>query len=71
MTNDVTMVGQINAPNAKVSLNSSDVYGSVIASTIGMTNDAAIHFDRRLKSAAASTYTVGADMLTSFSWKKY
>lgn len=71
MVNDAIMVGQLNAPNAKVSINSSELYGSVIASTIGMTNDAAIHFDRRLKSAAASTYTVGADMLTSFSWKKY
>lgn len=71
MENDAVMVGQLNAPNARVSINSSEVYGSVVGSTIDMNNDAAIHFDRRLKSAAASTYTVGADMLTSFSWKKY
>lgn len=71
IANDSIVIGQLNAPNAHVSINDSDVYGSVIGSTIALANASRIHFDRRLKSTALSTYTVGADMLTSFSWKKY
>ena len=64
-------VGQINAPNATVNINSSDYYGSVIGNTVSMGNAAKLHFDRHLAAAAPMTFVVGNDMLTSFTWKKY
>ena len=61
-------VGQINAPNAKVTINT-DYYGSIIGSTVTFLGRKALHFDRNL--SATPTFVVGPDMLTSFSWKKY
>ena len=69
--NQATSVAVINAPNAPVVVNSSDYYGSIIGYTVTFGNAAKLHFDRHLASTAAVTYIVGADMLTSFSWKKY
>ena len=69
--NQATSVAVINAPNASVIVNSSDYYGSIIGKTITFGNAAKLHFDRHLGAVAAMTYIVGADMLTSFSWKKY
>jgi hypothetical protein len=69
--NAATDVGQINAPNAAVNINSSDFYGSVVGNTVTLGNAAKLHFDRHLASAAPITFQVGNDMLTSFSWKKY
>ena len=60
-------VGQINAPNAKVTINT-DYYGSIIGSTVTFLGRKALHFDRNL--SATPTFVVGPDMLTSFSWKK-
>lgn len=71
LDNDAVLVGRINAPNARLMINKSEVYGSVVGRTVDLNNSAKIHYDRKLGTAAPSTYTVGADMLTSFSWKKY
>ncbi len=71
LDNDAVLVGRINAPNARLMVNKSEVYGSVVGRTVDLNNSAKIHYDRKLGTAAPSTYTVGADMLTSFSWKKY
>ena len=61
-------VGQINAPNANVTINT-EYYGSMIGSTVTFGNRTRLHFDRSL--SATTTFAVGPDMLTSFSWKKY
>lgn len=70
--NQATSVLQLNAPNATVVVQSSVVYGSIIGNTVNFSNAARLHFDRHLSaSAAASSFQVGNDMLTSFTWKKY
>ena len=61
-------VGQINAPSANVTINT-DYYGALIGSTVTFGNRTRLHFDRSL--SATTTFAVGPDMLTSFSWKKY
>jgi hypothetical protein len=71
LDNQATSVAEINAPKANVIVNSSDFYGSIIGATVTFGNAARLHFDRHLGSAGSMTYIVGADMMTSFSWKKY
>jgi hypothetical protein len=66
---DITFVGQLNAPKATVVVNSSDYFGSVVGSTVQVGDNARIHLDRNLLNQ--SSVGVGADMLTSFTWKKY
>ena len=68
--NQATSVAKVNAPNASVVVNSSDYYGTILGSTVTFGNAAKLHFDRNLGAAASMTYTVGADMLTAFSWRK-
>lgn len=68
--NAATSIAEINAPRASVIVNSSEFYGSIIGSTVTFGNAAKLHFDRHL-GAASVTYIAGADMLTSFSWRKY
>lgn len=69
--NAATQVGQVNAPNANVVVNSSEFYGSIIGKTITFGNAAKLHYDTQLNNAGPASFNVGADMLTSFSWKKY
>jgi hypothetical protein len=61
-------VGQINAPNAVVTIDS-EYFGSVVGSRVTLAPGARLHFARNLR--ATPTFTVGPAMLTSFSWKKY
>jgi len=68
--NAATQIGQVNAPNAKLLVNSSNFYGSLIGKTITLGNAAHLHYDRNLNNAAPASFNVGADMLTSFTWKK-
>ena len=69
--NAATQIGQVNAPNANLLVNSSEFYGSLIGKTITFGNAARLHYDRNLSNAAPATFNVGADMLTAFTWKKY
>jgi hypothetical protein len=69
--NAAANVGQINAPNASVLINSSDYYGTVVGNTVQLGNAAKLHFDRHLAAAAPATFVVGNDMLTAFTWKKF
>ena len=69
--NQATSVVQLNAPNATVDVNSSVIYGSVIGNTVSFNNAAQLHFDRHLSTLAPSTFQVGNDMMTSFTWKKF
>ena len=69
--NTSTSVGEINAPNAGISVSSSVFYGSIVGSTVSFSNAAHLHFDRHLATLAPTTFQVGNDMLTSFTWKKY
>lgn len=70
LQNNTVLVGQINAPNARVLATGAEVYGSVVGNAIDMNASSIIHFDRQLSATPPTTYTVGADRLTSFSWKK-
>ena len=69
--NEATSILQLNAPNATVNVRSSEVYGSIIGNTVNFNNAATLHFDRHLLTHAPTTFQVGNDMLTSFTWKKY
>jgi len=69
--NHATSVLELNAPNATVNVQSSVIYGSIIGNTVNFNNDAQLHFDRHLTTLGPTTYQVGDDMLTSFTWKKY
>ena len=69
--NEATSVLQLNAPNATVDVQSSEIYGAIIGNTVNFNNAAQLHFDRHLLTHAPSTFQVGNDMLTSFTWKKY
>jgi hypothetical protein len=61
----------INAPNAAVSLSGNAAfYGAVIGNTVTDTGGAKIHYDKNLANTMKTT-SAGADMLSSFSWKKY
>ena len=68
--NQATSVARIDAPNAAVVVNSSEYYGSILGRTVTFGNAAKLHFDRHLGSVGALNYMVGADMLTTFTWKK-
>ena len=68
--NAATNVGQVNAPNAAVIVNSSNFYGSIIGSTVTLGNNGRLHFDRNLDNSGPATYVVGPEMLSSFTWKK-
>ena len=68
--NAATQIGQVNAPNAKLIVNSSEFYGSLIGKTITFGNAARLHYDRQLNNAGPPSFNVGADMLTAFTWKK-
>jgi hypothetical protein len=60
----------LNAPNADVTLNgNADVYGSILGKTVTDTGGAHLHFDRHL-SGSSTTYSLGHDMLSAFTWKK-
>jgi hypothetical protein len=57
------------APNASATLTgSTDFYGSIVTSTLAVTGNANIHYDRHLSS---SFFAVGNPMMSSFSWKKF
>jgi hypothetical protein len=61
--------GTVYAPNAAVSLNGgSDWYGAVIGATVDDTGGTKVHNDRRL---ANEFFSVGNNMLSAFSWKKF
>lgn len=69
LDNNTTMSAMIYAPNAALSLlNNGDFYGSILANTVSVTNNAHLHYDRSLSS---KFFTNGNPMMTSFSWKKY
>jgi hypothetical protein len=60
----------LNAPNADVTLNgNADIYGSIVGKTVTDNGGAKLHFDRHL-SASGTTYSLGHDMLSAFTWKK-
>jgi len=60
----------LNAPNGDVTLNgNADIYGSIVGKTVTDTGGAKLHFDRHL-SASGTTYSLGHDMLSAFTWKK-
>lgn len=69
--NSAVAIGQVDAPNALVNIQSSDFYGTLMGNKVTMGNSGKLHFDRHLASGGALTYVVGQDMLTSFTWKKY
>ena len=57
------------APNAVASLSgTTDLFGSLVSSTLTVGGTASIHYDRHLTS---SFFSVGNAMMSSFSWKKY
>lgn len=57
------------APKAAVELQGNNAFsGSLVASTLNVTGNADIHYDRHL---TQSFFTVGNAMMSSFSWKKY
>jgi hypothetical protein len=59
----------IYAPNATVNFNgTADLYGSILGKTVNNGGNANIHYDRRL---SHDYYVEGAQMLGSFSWKRY
>ena len=61
--------GLVYAPGAPVSFSGgSDWYGGVVAATVDDTGGTHVHNDRRV---AATFYTAGNFMLSSFSWKKF
>jgi hypothetical protein len=65
---------QLLAPNAAVTFSQGgDYYGSIVSKTLADTGIGGLklHFDRHLSAAAPTTFVVGTDMLTAFSWKKY
>ena len=67
-----TFIGQINAPNAAVGGGEGmKYYGSLVASTIHLGEDSSLHLDRHLAAVTPAGFTVGADLVTSFTWKKY
>ena len=57
------------APNAPVTFNgTADLYGSMLGKTITNGGNANIHYDRRL---SHDFYVQGAQMLGTFSWKRF
>jgi len=63
------LTAMVYMPNAPVELRgTSDFYGSLIASTLNVSGNAPIHYDRHLSQAF---YGVSNMMLTAFSWNKY
>ncbi len=61
--------GVVYAPNAALSLSGGgDFYGSVIGSTVTISGNGAIHYDRNLQNGA---YTIAPWITQSFSWAKF
>jgi hypothetical protein len=61
--------GTVYAPNAPVQLvGGADWYGAVIGATVDDTGGTKVHNDRRL---ANEFFSVGNNMLSAFSWKKF
>jgi hypothetical protein len=57
------------APNAAIELNgTADLYGSMLGRTVTNGGNAPIHYDRRL---SHDFYVEGAQMLGSFTWKRF
>src|SRR5262249_991884 len=57
------------APNADVQFNGTeDLYGSMLGKTVTNGGNASIHYDRRL---SRDFYVEGAQMLGSFTWKRF
>ncbi len=62
------LTAMVYMPNAPVELRgTSDFYGAIVASTLDVSGNAPIHYDRHL---AAAFYGISNAMLTSFSWNK-
>lgn len=69
MNGGTSASAMIFAPNASASLSGgADFYGSVVAASVNVSGGVRMHYDRHL---GGSFGTVGNDMLTSFTWKKY
>jgi hypothetical protein len=57
------------APNATVNVTGgSNLYGAIVANSVGELGGAAVHYDRRLLN---NYFTIGNPMLDSFTWKTY
>ena len=57
------------APNSDITLiGGSDIYGSIIGSTVTNAGGTNLYYDRNLQNAV---YTVGNYMLSGFTWKKF
>jgi hypothetical protein len=64
-----TLTAMVYMPNAAVTLaGNNDFYGSLVTSTLNVTGNASIHYDRHLGS---TFFSVGNPMMSAFSWKKY
>ncbi len=68
-----TVAAVIFAPNATASLSGgSNFYGSVVASQVTVTGGVHINFDTNLANTPlAQSYTLGPQMMSAFSWKKF
>lgn len=68
-----TTAAVIFAPNATATLSGgSNFYGSVVASQVTVTGGVHINFDTNLANTPlAQSYTLGPQMMSAFSWKKF
>jgi len=65
---NTALTAMVYMPNAPVELRgTSDFYGAIVASTLDVSGNAPIHYDRHL---AAAFYGISNAMMTSFSWSK-
>ena len=69
LTGNSTAAAMVYAPNASGTLTGNDsFYGSIITSTLSVTGNASIYYDRHL---STTFFTVGNTMVSSFSWKRF